>query len=77
MRKNANIEFKPTSESDFEELLEIRIECMRESLTAIGRFNPQRARERLQNSFQPSETQFISLNNVNLLGHIPRSLLRS
>lgn len=32
---------------------------MRESLERVGRFDPERARERLRNSFHPEHTQFI------------------
>jgi N-acetylglutamate synthase-like GNAT family acetyltransferase len=45
--------FGPTSEADFEDLLALRIEVMRESLERLGRFDPQRARERLRAGFDP------------------------
>lgn len=59
------MEIKTTNvaHADFEELLQIRIASMKESLEAIGRFDPERARERLQNSFNPFETRFIILND--------------
>jgi GNAT superfamily N-acetyltransferase len=43
-------------EADFEELLAIRIAAMRESLEQIGRFDPERARQRLRSGFVPSAT---------------------
>jgi GNAT superfamily N-acetyltransferase len=47
--------------SDFDALVTLRIAAMRESLERVGRFDPERARERLQNSFYPEHTQFIVL----------------
>lgn len=35
---------------------------MKESLERVGRFNPERARERLRNSFYPEHTYFIVLD---------------
>lgn len=53
------IKFAAVSDDDFEELLALRIAAMRESLEAVGRFNPDRARERLRKSFCPEQTAFI------------------
>jgi GNAT superfamily N-acetyltransferase len=47
------------TESDFDELAELRIAAMRESLERVGRFDPERARERLRSTFQPADTRFI------------------
>jgi GNAT superfamily N-acetyltransferase len=44
---------------DFEELLRLRLEAMRESLERIGRFDPARARERFRASFAPAFTRHI------------------
>lgn len=44
---------------DFEELAAIRIAAMRESLERVGRFDPERAKARLRNSFFPEHTRFI------------------
>ena len=49
----------PVVESDFSELAGIRIAAMRESLQAVGRFDPDRARERLRSNFDPARTRFI------------------
>lgn len=62
MFKENNIKFTEIHDSDIEELLQIRILCMKDSLSTIGRFDPQRARERLQQSFSASESKFI-INN--------------
>src|ERR1035437_4503349 len=61
---NANkIEFNDVHDGDFEELFQIRISSMKDSLSAIGRFDPQRARERLEESFRANETKFILYND--------------
>ncbi|WP_425617919.1 GNAT family N-acetyltransferase [Anatilimnocola sp. NA78] len=48
--------------ADFDDLVAIRIAAMRESLERVGRFNPERARERLRNSFYPAHTQLILID---------------
>ncbi len=53
------IEFKPCSASDLETLVTIRIAAMKESLENIGRFDPQRARERLAENFRPDDTVLV------------------
>lgn len=45
--------------SDFECLVAIRIEAMRESLERIGRFDAIRARERFRAGFSPEQTRHI------------------
>lgn len=47
---------------EFEELATLRIEAMRESLQRIGRFEAQRARERLRAGFAPEMTRHIVLD---------------
>ena len=44
---------------DFEALLALRLRAMQESLTQIGRYDEQRARERLAAGFDPEHTQHI------------------
>lgn len=44
---------------DFEELVTLRIAAMRESLERVGRFDPARARERLEKSFYPEHSHFV------------------
>ena len=46
-----SIGYAAVTDEDFEDLATIRIEAMRESLEKVGRFDPQRARDRLRNSF--------------------------
>ncbi|WP_353193446.1 GNAT family N-acetyltransferase [Pandoraea pnomenusa] len=59
-----NFTFRRTALSDAETLVEIRIAAMRESLERIGRFDPQRARERFLNTFDPSLCRFIDVDGV-------------
>lgn len=51
------LRFQQAVEEDFEELVELRIEAMRESLAAIGRFDRERSIERFRGSFLPEETR--------------------
>lgn len=53
------ISSSPVTAEDFEELAALRIAAMRESLERVGRFDVNRARERLRQSFYPEATQFI------------------
>ena len=53
------LEFSTVALADFEELVELRIAAMRESLERVGRFDPARARERLRKTFYPEHTRFI------------------
>ena len=43
----------PVAAADFEAMLALRIEALRESLMRLGRFNPDVARERLRAQFRP------------------------
>ncbi|MBV7563874.1 GNAT family N-acetyltransferase [Pseudomonas sp. sia0905] len=52
---------RPAASSDFEALLHIRIEAMRESLQRIGRFDPARARQRFRDGFDPTCTRRIEV----------------
>lgn len=59
----------PADEGDFEALLALRLAAMRESLERVGRFDPQRARERLSRGFQPAHTRHI-LREGELVGFV-------
>lgn len=61
------IEIVQASDEDGDALAELRIAAMRESLEAVGRFNPERARARFLNSFDPSAT-FKILSNLTEIG---------
>jgi GNAT superfamily N-acetyltransferase len=58
-RRAQEITLAPVSESDFEALVDLRIEAMRESLERIGRFDAARATERFRCGFSPSRTKYI------------------
>ena len=59
-----NIAFSDTTQSDADTLVAIRIAAMRESLERIGRFDPQRARERFLASFVPALCRFIEVDGA-------------
>ena len=53
------INLEPAHAADFEALLALRLRAMRESLERLGRYDEQRARERLAAGFDPAQTQHI------------------
>ena len=53
------LSFAPVVEGDFEAMLAIRVEALRDSLERLGRFDPVRARERLMAGFKPEFMQHI------------------
>lgn len=55
----ADYQLVPCADGDFEALLALRLAAMQPSLSAIGRFDPQRARDRLAASYQPAVTRWI------------------
>jgi GNAT superfamily N-acetyltransferase len=55
----APLALAPASDEDFEALLALRMAAMHESLQRLGRFDPQRARERLGRAFEPAHTRHI------------------
>lgn len=57
----------PARDADAEALAALRVTAMRESLEAVGRFEPNRARERFLNSFDP-KTTFRILSGSKLVG---------
>ena len=54
----------PATDADFDDLLALRMETMRESLERIGRSDPMRAAERFRSSFRPTETRRILVDAV-------------
>jgi ribosomal protein S18 acetylase RimI-like enzyme len=54
MALNAPMSFEPVKPDDFEAMLALRIRAMRPSLEAIGRFDPERARDWLAASWAPA-----------------------
>jgi GNAT superfamily N-acetyltransferase len=59
----------PAGEDDFDALLSLRLAAMREILERSGRFDPQRARERLSRGFLPAYTRHI-LRDGELVGFV-------
>lgn len=59
-----NLTLLPTTPSDADVLVTIRIDAMRESLVRAGRFDPQRARDRFLSSFDPAFCRFIEADGV-------------
>lgn len=51
--------FAPVAADDFDALLALRIAAMRPSLEAMGRFDPQRARERFASQFEPAAMRWV------------------
>ncbi len=58
------IAFAPASESDFERLLDLRIRVMREHLERIGRYDPERARQRFRSGFEPRHMRLIEVDGA-------------
>lgn len=61
-----NLEYESTFPEHLDELVRIRIAAMRDSLTRIGRFDPDRARERFTAGFNPDYTRFLCLDGVRI-----------
>lgn len=59
-----NLTFAPTTQSDADLLVTIRIAAMRESLERVGRFDPQRARDRFLATFDPALCRFVEADGV-------------
>jgi GNAT superfamily N-acetyltransferase len=53
------LKLEPVSPDDFDELLALRLRAMRDSLERLGRYDEQRARERLAAGFDATHTQHI------------------
>lgn len=58
---NYDVALCAASNNDLEDLVVIRIEAMRESLERLGRFNPDRARERFVGGFDANSTRRIEV----------------
>ncbi|MEP0520886.1 MAG: GNAT family N-acetyltransferase [Hyphomicrobiales bacterium] len=56
MEDHRDLSFCTASQKDARALADLRVEAMRESLEAVGRFDPDRARARFLKSFEPEAT---------------------
>ena len=54
----------PVQVEDAESLADLRVQAMRESLVAVGRFDPDRARRRFLDTFHPEHTLAIELQGT-------------
>lgn len=54
---------RQATEKDFEALVDLRTRAMRESLERIGRFEPDRVRARLRDTFAPESMQIMLQDN--------------
>lgn len=50
------IVYTPVADGDLEALADLRAAAMRDSLECVGRFDPQRARQRLRDGWAPAHT---------------------
>jgi GNAT superfamily N-acetyltransferase len=66
------LSFAPAGLADADALAELRVVAMRESLERIGRFDPQRARDRLLANFSPSCTEVIVWEGRRVGFHVVR-----
>jgi GNAT superfamily N-acetyltransferase len=55
------VQLQPVAPEDFEAMLALRIEALRDSLTRLGRFDPAVARARLAAQFRPEWMQHLVL----------------
>ncbi|WP_087723685.1 GNAT family N-acetyltransferase [Pandoraea sp. PE-S2T-3] len=64
MSQPSTLTFTATTPADADLLVDMRIAAMRESLERIGRFDPERARDRFLASFDPALCKFIEIDGV-------------
>jgi len=57
-----SVHFEPAAADDAEELVALRIVAMRPSLERLGRFDPQRVRDRFLATFAPSSTRHLAVD---------------
>ena len=53
----------PVVESDFDDMVALRIDALRESLERLGRYDPSRARARLADGFAPQHMHHIEVDD--------------
>ncbi|WP_144630652.1 GNAT family N-acetyltransferase [Bordetella genomosp. 13] len=57
-------QFQPVIDADFDALADLRSLAMRPSLERLGRYDPERSRQRLRASFVAARTRWICLDGV-------------
>ncbi|WCN00222.1 GNAT family N-acetyltransferase [Acidovorax sp. GBBC 1281] len=60
----------PVAEADFEPMLALRTAAMRESLERVGRYTPERSRERLRAAFTPEHMQHLVASDGRRMGFV-------
>ena len=60
----------PVAEDDFEPMLEVRTAAMRESLERVGRYTPERSRERLRAAFTPEHMHHLASPGGQRMGFV-------
>jgi len=60
----APVALRGVTQDDGRALAELRVEAMRESLESVGRFNPERARARFLDGFDPTNTREVVSENT-------------
>ena len=58
------VTLEPAVAADAHALADIRVEAMRDSLERVGRFDPQRARDRFLSAFSPACTRYILVDGA-------------
>ncbi|MDU8431587.1 GNAT family N-acetyltransferase [Pseudomonas syringae pv. actinidifoliorum] len=61
LKNSPQVTLTTVQPEDFEALVALRIEAMRESLERVGRFDPVRARERFREGFSAPDTRYIEV----------------
>lgn len=64
------LSLQPVHEADFAAMAELRIAAMRDSLERLGRFDPQRARDRLRAGFAPAYMHHIVRDGQQRIGFV-------
>lgn len=71
------VDLEPVSSQDAEDLANLRVAAMRPSLERLGRFDPQRAKDRLLANFVPECTRHLVVDGSALLWSAIRATICS
>lgn len=64
MTTSTAVQFLAVTDADFDALADLRALAMRPSLERLGRYDPERSRQRLRASFVAADTRWISLDGA-------------